>query len=78
MPVAKEVIPLAVAVAGAVTGGALFAANKTREALGEKNWTALHNELIYNVSRRETQGAIPVDRARFASPLHRLFARLGP
>ena len=59
MPVVKEVIPLAVAVLGAVTGGALFAANKTREAPGEKGGAAFHNDDVRRVvfSPREVQDA---------------------
>lgn len=80
MPVIKEVIPLAVAVAGAVTGGALFAVNKTREAVGEKDWAALHNNEYRRVDVRleklKTQAAPPPDTARFASPLDRLLTYL--
>jgi len=81
MPVIKEVIPLAVAVVGAVTGGALFAATKTREALGEKDWEALHNNeprrVDFRLEKLKTQAAISLDTARFASPLDRLIARIG-
>jgi len=76
MPVVKEVVPLAVAVIGAVTGGTLFAASKVREAVECKNWMTVHNRTSALPLRRleelQLLSVTPLNKSQFASPLKRV------
>lgn len=65
---AVEIIPLAVAVTGAMAGGAAFAIHKTVGAVNDRGWTAEHLT-NFDLGTRLAELQASPNPERFGSPL---------